>query len=207
MLKRYMSGLFLFFAISFFAAEGFCFDPLTVAIGAQAGQSILNKVDDASDIGFAVSDLMSEVGYESDAEEEGLQRAVDQVYKINSAAKDLKWTSEDLNRSLYEDLSRGKSLTRRIKALRNSIRASKRIAAIMGIRPKAAEKAVHIQQIKLDSMMLEELQSIRRAQYLAYLEDRQAELKREVFIQEILERERPARAAAGRSGSRSRGDL
>lgn len=190
MLKRSLTFPFIFFVMVMRASKSFAFDPVTVAMTAQSAQTMMNQVDEAADIGFALTDLMSEVGMESDNEEESLQKAVDRVYKINSDARDLKWTSEDLDRSLSEDLSKGKSLTRRIKALRNSIQASKRIATIMGFRPKAAEKAVRIQQIKLDSMMLEELQSIRRAQYLAYLEDKEAKLKREVFIHEILEAEK-----------------
>ena len=39
-------------------------------------------------------------------------------------------------------------------------------------------------------MMLEELQSIRRAQYLVILEDKEAKLKREVYMQEILQSEK-----------------
>lgn len=190
MLKCSLTFPFIFFVMVMRASKSFAFDPVTVAMTAQSAQTMMNQVDEAADIGFALTDLMSEVGMESDDEEESLQKAVDRVYKINSDARDLKWTSEDLDRSLNEDLSKGKSLTRRIKALRNSIQASKRIATIMGFRPKAAEKAVRIQQIKLDSMMLEELQSIRRAQYLAYLEDKEAKLKREVFIQKILEAEK-----------------
>ena len=190
MLKRSLTFPFLFFIIAFRASKSFAFDPFTVAMTAQSAQNMINQVDEAADIGFSLTDLMSEAGLESVSEEEGLQKAIDRVYKINSEARDLKWTSEDLDRSLNEDLSNGKSLARRIKALRNSVQASKRIATIMGFRPKTAEKAVRIQEIKLDSMMLEELQSIRRAQYLAYLEDKEAKLKREVFIQRILESEK-----------------
>jgi len=57
----------------------------------------------------------------------------------------------------------------------------------MGFRPKTAEKAARIQEIKLDSMMLEELQAIRRSQYLAYLENQEAKHKRELLLKEILQ--------------------
>ncbi len=199
MFKRSLTFPFIFFVMVFRASRSFAFDPVTVAMTAQSAQTMMSQVDEAADLGFALTDLMTEVGVETDSEEESLQKSVDRLYKINSEARDLKYTSEDLDRSLNEDLNKGKSLTRRIKALKNSIQASKKIATIMGFRPKAAEKAVRIQQIKLDSMMLEELQSIRRAQYLAYLEDKEAKLKREVFIQEILEAEK------GRS--KTRGNL
>lgn len=190
MSKHSLTYPFIFFVMIFKTTKSFAFDPVAMAMTAQSAQNIINQVVEAADVGFALSDLMTEVGVETKQEEEDLQKAVDRIYKINSEARDLKWTSEDLDRSLNEDLTNGRSIGRRIKAMKNAIQASKKIATIMGFRPKAAEKAVRIQQIKLDAMMLEELQSIRKAQYLAYLEDNEAKLKREVFIQEILEKEK-----------------
>ncbi|GEM_PF-2423222 len=194
MLKQGLTYPFIFLIMLLKSSKVFAFDPITLAMTAQSAQSMMSQVDEAADIGFALTEIMSDVGIETEAEEQSLQMAVDRVYKINSEAKELKWSSDDLNRSLSEDLAKGKSLARRIKSLRNSIQASKQIATIMGYRPKSAEKAFRIQQIKLDSMMLEELQSIRRAQYLAYLENKEAKLQREVFIQEILEKAKPQRA-------------
>lgn len=191
MSKHSLTYPFIFFVMIFKTTKSFAFDPVAMAMTAQSAQNIINQVDEATDVGFALSDLMTEVGVETNQEEEDLQKAVDRIYKINSEARDLKWTSEDLDRSLNEDLTNGRSIGRRIKAMKNAIQASKKIATIMGFRPKAAEKAVRIQQIKIDAMMLEELQSIRKAQYLAYLEDKEAKLKREVFIQELLEKEKP----------------
>lgn len=191
MFKRSLTFPFIFVVMLIRSSRVFAFDPMTVAMTAQTVQTVMGQVDEAADVGFALTDLFGEIGIETDSEED-LQKAVDRMYKINSEARDLKWTSEDLNRSLNDDLANGKNLTKRIKALRNSIQASKKIATIMGFRPKAGEKAVRIQQIKIDSMMLEELQSIRRAQYLAYLEDKEAKAKREIFIQEILNKEKPS---------------
>lgn len=183
--------------------KAFAFDPVTVAMTAQTAQSVMGQVDEAADVGFSLIDLLSELGIETDSEEE-LEHAVDRIGQINSQARDLKWASEDLHRSLNDDLSKGNSLNRRIRALRSTVRTSKQIAALMGFRPKAAEKAVKIQEIKLNSMMLEELQSIRRAQYLSYLENREAKLKRDVFLQEIVEQrnEKGVRSSPSRNLAR-----
>lgn len=167
--------------------KALAFDPVSVATAAQAAQGFMNQADEAADVGFALTDLMSEVGVDSENEEQSLQKALDRISDINNEARDLQWSHDDLNRSLNEDLASGNSLNKRIRAMKNAIKASKQIATIMGVRPKAGEKAVKIQEIKLNSMMLEELQAIRRAQYLSYLEDREAKLKRELFLREILE--------------------
>lgn len=175
----------------------FAFDPVTVAMTAQTAQSAMGQMDEAADIGFSMFDLLSELGIETDSEKD-LQTAVDRISQMNSQARDLKWSSDDLKRSLTSDLNNGQSLSRRIKSLRNAAQTSKKIASIMGFRPKAAEKAVRIQEIKLDSMILEELQSIRRAQYLAYLEDKEASQKRKLFIEQILEQEEGRKTQRGR---------
>ena len=166
----------------------FAFDPVTVAMTAQSAQTALGQMDEAADVGFSMFDLLSELGTETDAEKD-LQSALDRISQMNNQARELKWSSDDLKKSLTSDLNNGQSLSRRIKSLRNAAQTSKKIASIMGFRPKAAEKAARIQEIKLDSMILEELQSIRRAQYLAYLEDKEASNKRKLFIEQILEQE------------------
>ncbi len=163
------------------------FDPVTISTGLQAASNVMNginKVDEAADVGFALSGLLDELGVESETDK-SLEAAIKDMEEANSKARDLKWSKEELD-SNFGDLSdSGKALARRIKSLKNSIQMSKKIALIMGIRPKAAEKAVSIQEINLNSMMLEELQSMRKAQYLAYLESNRARIKRDLFIEEI----------------------
>ena len=97
--------------------------------------------------------------------------------------------SHDLKNALDEDLQSAKTVTARIKALRNMIAASKRIATVLGIRPKAGEKAAVIQEIKINSMILDELQAMRRAQFVAYLEDREIKARREIYLEEIVHTE------------------
>ncbi len=179
------------------SAKVYAFDPVTVAMTAQSAQTAMGQMDEAADIGFSMFDLLSELGIETDSEKD-LQSAVDRISQMNSQARDLKWSSDDLKRSLTSDLNNGQSLSRRIKALKNAAQTSKKIASIIGFRPKAAEKAARIQEIKLDSMILEELQSIRRAQYLAYLEDKEASNKRKLFIEQILEKEEGRKTHRGR---------
>lgn len=175
----------LVFPFIFLVTKSFAFDPVTASI---ASEAIMDKVDEAADVGFSMTDLLSELGLESDAEK-NLQSSLDKFSDYSSQARDLKWSSDDLKRSLSDDLNNGESLARRMKSLKNAVQASKRIATIMGFRPKAAEKAVHIQEIRLNSMILEELQSIRRAQYLAMLEDKDAKIKRDLYLEKIINQE------------------
>jgi len=165
----------------------FAFDPFTAAVTAQSTYDIMNKVDEAADVGFALSDLLEEIGIDSDNEEQMLQSSINRIENVYSKSRELGWLSSDLSNSINYDLKQGQTLSKKIKALKNSVQSSKKIATIMGFRPKAAEKAARIQEIKLDSMMLEELQAIRRSQYLAYLENQEAKHKRELLLKEILQ--------------------
>ena len=175
----------LFVLIS--AKRSFAFDPYSAAMAAESAYSFMNKADEAADVGFALTDLLEELGQDSDAEEVMLQSSMNRIEGVYSKTRELGWLGSDLSNSINYDLRQGKSLTKKIKALKNTIQSSKKIATIMGFRPKAGEKAARIQEIKINSMMLEELQSIRRAQYLAYLEDQEAKHKRDLFLKEILE--------------------
>ena len=169
------------------AKRSFAFDPYSAAMAAESAYSFMNKADEAADVGFALTDLLEELGQDSDVEEEMIQSSMNRIEGVYSKTRELGWLGSDLSNSINYDLRQGKSLTKKIKALKNTIQSSKKIATIMGFRPKAGEKAARIQEIKINSMMLEELQAIRRAQYLAYLENQEAKHKRDLFLKEILE--------------------
>lgn len=168
------------------ANSAHCFDPFTALAVGDSIKDGLDKADEVADIGFSLTDLLSELGVETDSEQD-LEAAVSRLHKLNSDARDLKWQNESLNQNIELSLNKGTSLSRRIKAMRNTIRTSKRLAEIMGFRPKAAEKAARVQDLKLNSMMLEELQSIRRAQYLAILEDKESKIRRDLILEKLVE--------------------
>lgn len=189
MLKRYLNIPFLFIVITFRSQRSFAFDPVTAAMTVQSAQTVMGQIDEAANTGFSLVELLSELGIETDSEKD-LQGAMDRLGKINSEARDLKWAQEDLNNSIENELKNGKNLDHRIRGLREVVRASKQFAAIFGFRPKAVEKSMKIQDVKINSMILEELQSIRRGQYVAYLEDKELKLQREVYLEKILQKEK-----------------
>lgn len=184
---KYRLDLVLPFFLIVYAKRSMAFDPYTAAMTAQTAYNFMNKADEAADVGFALTDLLEEIGEDTETEEEMIQSSMNKIEGVYAKTRELGWLGSDLSNSINNDLRQGKTLTKRIKALKNTIQSSKKIATIMGFRPKAGEKAVRIQEIKIDSMMLEELQAIRRAQYLAYLEDQEAKHKRDLFLKEILE--------------------
>ncbi|MFV8250459.1 hypothetical protein [Bdellovibrio bacteriovorus] len=164
-------------------------DPTAIVGGVVGLMPGGDRVDEMADLGFAFSDLLEELGVESGTEEE-ITKAVGRLEKLNSKARELHWTHVEVSEALSADLSSAKSLKERVSALRNMIKASKRIAEVMGARPKAGERASMVQSIKVNSMILEELQAQRRSQFLAYLETRESETRRNILLQEISEKHR-----------------
>ncbi len=173
-------------AVLMLSQGSYAFDPFTAALGAQAAQGMMDKAEETADFGFALTDLLEELGVESDSEAD-IEAALARLNKINSEARDIRSTNEDFNRNIEMTLNNGNSITKRLKYLRNTIKTSKKLATIMGFRPKAAEKATKIQELKLNSMILEELQSIRRAQYLSMLEEKETKMNQTLVLEKLLE--------------------
>lgn len=132
---------------------------------------------------------MTELDIEQNSDAE-LQRAVGRLNELNQKAQELKWSSQELKNALNGDIQKADTFAAKIKTLKNMIAASKRIAVIMGVRSKTAEKAAHLQQININSQMLEELQGIRREQFLSMLEAKEFKIKRELYLQRAIEAER-----------------
>lgn len=172
--------------IFLFGSYTFAFDPFSAAVAADSVKNVIDKADETADIGFSLLDLLKEIGVETDSEDD-LEAAMDRLHRFSSEANDLKYKNDSLSQNIDTSLNKGASLSRRIKALRNTVKLSKQLAQMFGLRPKAAEKAIKVQDIKLSSMILEELQSIRRAQYLSILEDKEYRIKRDIVLERLIE--------------------
>jgi len=171
------------------SSSSFAYAPLMALAAAQQMKNSMDKVDEAAGVGFSLSELFDEVGIESDLSQK-IDQSVSKIEGLYQEAKAHSSLHQELKITLEEDLKSSKSLAKRIRAFKNAIQISKKIALIMGYRPKAAEGAAKIQEIKISSMMLEELQAMQRAQYLAQLEEKEAKIKRENFISEIRNKSR-----------------
>lgn len=187
--NKVVAHLIVVTSILTFSFRAFCWDPTAVVGGVVGLMPGGDRVDEMADLGFAFSDLLEELGVESGTEEE-VSKAVGRLEKLNSKARELHWTHVEVSEALSADLSSAKSLKERVSALRNMIKASKRIAEVMGARPKAGERASMVQSIKVNSMILEELQAQRRSQFLAYMESRESQARRDILLQEISEKHR-----------------
>jgi hypothetical protein len=186
-----------FVALVFFqlTPKAHAFDPFTIATGAQAVSGILGgleKVDELAGAGFAISDLLTELDIDPETDQE-IEAQVKRLEELDRQARDMRSAGRDVRsltaHDLQNNLLRSKNFATRIKRVREMIRTTKRLAAIMGLRPKASEKALKIQDARLQYMILDELMAIRRMQFESSLENKEQRAKYQLALGQVLEEE------------------
>lgn len=171
------------------------FDPFAIATGAQAVSGILGgieKVDEFADAGFAVSDLLTELDIDTETDQE-IEAQVKRLEELDRKARELRSTGRDVrsltSHDFQNNLLRSKNFATRIKRVRDMIRTTKRLSVLMGLRPKASEKALKIQDTRLQYMILDELMAIRRMQFESALESKEQRARYQLALGQVLEEE------------------
>ena len=88
--------------------------------------------------------------------------------------------------NLDADINSTKKLSQKMRQAKNIIKASKKLASLFGLKTKGSEKVATLQQVKINSMMLDELQNMNRMQLLTYLDTKEKTLNRELYLNKIL---------------------
>lgn len=182
----------------------FAFDPFTTLTAANSAAGLFSSAKGISEtvgdlsqfsefLGTAsesfeeVDGLANDLGFESDSNE--LDNKVQNLEKLNSQLRDLKWTNEDLKYTLDSDINTTKSLSQKIRQMRKLISISKKLAGVFGLKTKGSDKIATLQQVKISSMMLDELQAMRKIQLLGYLENKGRIAKQDIFLNRIVTEE------------------
>ena len=198
---KYFS-IFLFLIIK--SSVSLAFDPYTAMTVAQTTSGVLGSMkgisenfedlSNFSDLLGITTDVMDEsvglagdLGYESDTS--AIDNKVEKLEELNSKIKDLKWSKDEMKYALDSDINQAKSLTQKIKQMRKIISVSKKLGGIFGLKTKGSEKVATLQQVKISSSMLDELQSMRKMQLLAYLEDKERIINQDLYLNKLLNEE------------------
>lgn len=172
-------------------SQALAFDPFTIAAGVQTVSGImggLRDADEMADAGFAVADLMGELDIDSETDQE-IAAQVSRLEEIERQANGLRNGQRDIQSLLGQDLSRSRSFAAQIKRVRDMIKTTKRLAALMGLRPKAGEKGLKVQEARIQYMILDELMAIRRMQFESALNSKEQTAKYQLAIGQVLEEE------------------
>ena len=141
-------------------------------------------------MGFAIAftDLLEEFDIESDTDGE-LKDMYDKVQALESKAQHFEG---ELKRTKYlaDDLKKTKNLTDKIKRIREMIKTTKTIAGLMKAMPKGGERALKVQDVRINYMILDELMKISRTMYAEKLDQRVRKAKVEMLVAGLKGEER-----------------
>jgi hypothetical protein len=166
-------------------------DPFTIAAGAKAASGLLDgnsDLESGAETALAIGDLLVETDIDPGADKDA-ESAVRKLENLNRMVGEAKYSKQELEELLRPDDLHAKSHAGKIRHLIRLIRTMKRIGALMGIRPKVAERINQVQQTQVSYMMLEELTAMRQAQFKKHLEERESEVGRKVMLEKIREEE------------------
>lgn len=172
-------------------SNAFAFDPFTIAAGVQAVSGImgsLREADELADAGFAVADLVDELDIDTETDQE-IDAQVKRLEEIERQSRNIRDGERDIKSLIGQDLARSRSFASRIRRVRDMIQTTKRLAAMMGLRPKSGEKGLKVQEARLQYMILDELMAIRRMQFENALESKEQRAKYQLALGQVLEEE------------------
>lgn len=172
-------------------SNALAFDPFTIAAGVQAVSGIMGSIreaDEMADAGFAVADLVDELDIDTETDQE-IEAQVKRLEEIERQSRNIRDGERDIKSLIGQDLARSRSFASRIRRVRDMIQTTKRLAAMMGLRPKSGEKGLKVQEARLQYMILDELMAIRRMQFEHALESKEQRAKYQLALGQVLEEE------------------
>lgn len=182
----------LAFSVLLLSPRCFAFvDPFTIAAGVQVVSGVMGAMkesDEVMDIGISASELMGEFDVDNSSDEE-IREQTRRLEQLSQQGRELRDVTEQ-GKSLFEnDLDRSRSLAQKLKTIREMVKFSKRVAALMGVRPKAGERALKVQEIKINYLILDELMAMRQMQFSSVLESKEKKERFELAMAKLLREE------------------
>lgn len=167
------------------------FDPFTIAAGVSAVSGLMQTskdLDDIADIGISAGELLGEFDVDFSNEKE-VEEQIKRLEDLNRQSRDLQDVSVDANNIFENDLVQSQALAKKIRSVRDMVKLSKRVTELMGLRPKAGERALKVQETKLNYLILDELMSIRKMQFESLLESREQKARLSIAMGKVLREE------------------
>ncbi len=182
----------LAFSVLLLSPRCFAFvDPFTIAAGVQVVSGVMGAMkesDEVMDIGISASELMGEFDVDSSLDDE-IREQIKRLEALSRQGREFRDVAER-GKSLFDnDLNRSRSLAQKLKTIREMVKFSKRVAALMGVRPKAGERALKVQEVKINYLILDELMAIRQMQFSSLLESKEQKERIQIAMERVLREE------------------
>lgn len=166
------------------------FDPLTAGLGLDAADKLMEGVEEAADMGEAMTDLMQESEVDENLVRE-MEANVKRLEEVQAQYRSMKSTSRDVQDFLDFDLSRSKTLASKVRKVASKIRQGRRLVGMFS--KKGQSTALQIEQVKLNYRILDEMRNMRLQAFNAYLEDKERKAKFASAMEKSLEEEKKFR--------------
>lgn len=172
------------------ALSSHAFDPVTATTTANIAKSFLDDAAEAAESVGVILEIAREFDINTDTADEEVARINSVISQMQSELSRYKYAYGDIRANVETLSSKSSSLRSKLQAFKRTIEAAKRIMLLMAARNKTAHKIASVQQVALQSSILDELHGIRTALYVSFLEKEQKRLERELYVRRILAQER-----------------
>lgn len=180
------------FTILFWSSKSFAFiDPFTIAAGVQVVSGIvggMKDVDEVADIGISAGELLGEFDVDQSSDDE-IKDQIRRLEELSQQGREFRDLSERGKSLFQKDLDKSRSLAQKLKTIREMVKFSKRVASLMAARPKAGERALKVQEIKINYLILDELMAIRQMQFSSVLESKEQKERLQIALSKVLREE------------------
>lgn len=169
-------------------------DPFSIGLGvggALTGGLIPPEAEDLLDMGVSFTGLMQDLEIDDSADAE-LKRKIGELRELESRARQYEDAALKVG-ALSDEMAQATRMRDQLETTREMIRLSKQIASMMGMRGKASEKALKIQDTRLNYMMLDELMALRRMEYESKLDQKMRSARVAMLLNEVKDEEEKGR--------------
>jgi hypothetical protein len=135
--------------------------------------------------GFAIAftELLEEFDIDTDADDD-IKDMSDKLEALESRGREFEGQLKSMG-PLSKDIAKAKDLKTKIQRIRDMVKMTKTIAGLMKAMPKGGERALKVQDTRLNYMILDELMKISRAIYSEKLEKKMRAAKYELLLNEL----------------------
>lgn len=182
-----MKGLIVIIIVQNFANKAQAFNPAAFIAGVQAVSGILqhkSEFEEMAGLGIELVSLLEDLDVD-DSSEQDVNQAVQKLQELDHQLMKMRSVHSEITSSMKDEIRRANTLKEQIRTLKAMIGKTKRIADLMSQTPKAGAAAADVQSIQLNTMILNELQTSRRARDLVQIEKAQSRAERYIYMDEL----------------------
>lgn len=182
-----MKFVVLLIVIQLFQATAIAFNPVSFISSIPAVKNFVSEnseIEEMAGAGIDLLNLIEDLEIDQSSEKE-VDEAIEKLHQLNEKIQKSRTLHSEVSQLLKLDIKSANSLSDKIRNFKSIIDRAKQIAQIMKILPRAGEKASDIQSLRINTMILDELQESRRKEELQKISANSEKIERKIFIQNI----------------------